>query len=62
MKYLRYALVGVSILILLYLFIFTDMSFSGENGLAWGSLIVISVATYGLDFWVIRRNRRKEQQ
>lgn len=62
MKYLRYSLVGVSILILLYLFIFTDMSFSGENGLAWGSLIVISVVTYGLDFWVVRRNRRKEQQ
>lgn len=62
MKYLRYALVGVSILILLYLFVFTDMSFSSENGLAWGSLIVISVVTYGLDFWVVRRNRRKEQQ
>jgi ABC-type multidrug transport system permease subunit len=60
MKYLRYALVGVSLLILLYLFVFTDMSFSGENGLAWGSLIAISVVTYGLDFFVMRRKRRRE--
>jgi ABC-type multidrug transport system permease subunit len=59
MKYLRYALVGASVLILLYLFVFTDASFSGENSLAWISLVVLSVATYGLDFWVIRRNRRR---
>jgi ABC-type multidrug transport system permease subunit len=60
MKYLRYALVGVSLLILLYLFVFTDMSFSGENGLAWDSLIAILVVTYGLDFFVMRRKRRRE--
>lgn len=60
MKYLRYALVSVSVLALLYLFVFTDMSFSKENSLAWTFLVAISIVTYSLDYIVIRRNRSKE--
>lgn len=59
MKFLRYALVGVSLLILAYLFVFTDASFSGENSLAWSALIVISVLAYGIDFWNVRRKRKE---
>ncbi|TCN68602.1 hypothetical protein CLV25_106184 [Acetobacteroides hydrogenigenes] len=57
MKHVRKILVGISILALLYLIVFTDMSFSKENSIAWIFLLAISAITYGLDFLVIQRRR-----
>jgi hypothetical protein len=52
-------MVGVSLLILAYMLIFTDMSFSRENRWYWVALIALSILTYGLDY--IRYMKRNQQ-